>query len=394
MYKRKERLSELEKYFGNLKKKGKEKELLYSSENLKIGQSKRYGKYIHIDGLRLAIDHWNPEADIIFITHAHMDHIPVIPDEVQKKIRNGSCDIKFLCSKITKEVAEARTRGKFHIPDNLWLLSEQHVKYRQAQHIFTIKNVTLKLLNSGHTYGANGLFIKGSESIYYTGDFIAQDRIFSWTSNEKKIMKGLKPLNCDHLIMECTFGAPRFQFPDLNTIKKQTRHFIDSNLKAGKPTILLAYTFGKGQHLLQLLEGFKRVLLHRNMANLVEILETNGIDFPNWEPYGNYNKNKLQKLNDYILLVPPYAMFKEPYKTLIANGARTAIFSGKVLQKRFQEKFLADEYFKFSDHCDFQQLFNFVQKCQAENIYLDHGKKNEFSEGLVKNNPLKKVKIF
>ncbi|MEJ2250040.1 MAG: hypothetical protein P8Y97_10310 [Candidatus Lokiarchaeota archaeon] len=95
------RISSKEALINSNKKKG---------NGIIINSNPRYGKYIKIDGVLIAIDHWNPEADIIYISHAHMDHIPHFSKKVQNKVKNDDLDKWFVCSRITKTIAEKRIR--------------------------------------------------------------------------------------------------------------------------------------------------------------------------------------------------------------------------------------------------------------------------------------------
>ncbi|MEJ2250039.1 MAG: hypothetical protein P8Y70_13835 [Candidatus Lokiarchaeota archaeon] len=185
--------------------------------------------------------------------------------------------------------------------------------------------------------------------------------------------------------MECTYGTPKYIFPSYKEIKSNLKEYLDSNLKINRPVIILAYSFGKSQILLNTIEMNSSVILERSIYNHVEILEDLGIIFREWEPYGNYNKNQLIKLKKYVLIIPPYFMFQEPYKTLISNGAQVLYATGKGLNEAEKEKFLADYYLLYSDHCSFNQLINFVDQCKSGEIYLEHGQINEFTY-FIKNN--------
>ena len=321
-----------------------------------------------------------------------MDHIPRIPQNMRKVIESGETEYKFLCSEITKNIAKIRTQGKFDIPENAWMLNKeawaQEITYLQKRTIggnrnaksLLFKDLKISLIENGHTYGSTSLLIEWKKKrILYTGDFITEDRTFQNKTHRTQTIYGLKPINCDYLITECTFGAPKYIFPSFEQIQMNTRNYIRNSLERKTPVILLGYSFGKAQHLLQILSGFKKVLLHRNIAKLVEALERHGIKFPDWEPYGNYNKNKLRRTKDYILLIPPYSVLKEPYTSLISAGVAVMLFSGKIYDTPFCKKFSADKYIPFSDHCDFNNLRKFVVEANPVSIWLEHGKIQEFT---------------
>ena len=324
-------------------------------------------KLIEIDNIKIALDCWDKTADIIFISHAHMDHIPFISIKAYKKLKQGDLDIKFLCSPITKEIAESRTKGKFKILEESWLLNHNY----DLKDKIEFQDITLKLIENGHTFGSTSLLIEGSQTILYTSDFL--------NGEKETLRKGLNPIKCDHLILECTYGAPRYKFPPFKDLITNINSYIKVQLSKKYPVILLCYAFGKSQNLLQYLDNSFNIILERHIAENTQILEKYGIKFPEWQSYGNFNKNMLASQNNYVLFLPPYNIFKEPYKTLVSSGAKVAALSGKIVNKHFREKFQVDNYFPFSDHCDFYQLLDFVKRSQPKCLYLEHGKFNELT---------------
>lgn len=348
------------------------KKNLKRNRNIDIGIHKKFGKYIKIDGITIAIEHWNPKADLIYISHPHMDHIPTIPETAKDKLFDDKMEIEFLCSRITKEIAKERTNGDFNFPDSSWLLG----KDLKTENSVEYKGVGLKLIENGHTYGSTSLFIDGSKKIFYTSDFTVEAKEFG---GDRTALKGLNPIACDFLITECTYGAPYFTFPSFKNVRFDLNDYIERNLEKGCPTIILAYSFGKSQNILNMLKRSFKIILDRRIAKNSKILQELGINFNSWEPYGNYNKNILSDRTDYVLIIPPYSMFKEPYKTIIKNGAKIVYASGKGLIETEREEFPADKYFLYSDHCDFKELVNFIEKSQAKQIFLEHGLIKELS---------------
>ena len=337
------------------------------NSTIRIRKEKAYGKIIEMDGVKIALDCWHPEAEIIFISHAHMDHIPIIPKTKIEKIIEGHSSTQFICSKITKAIAKLRTNNKFHFEDSAWLLGNGD-KYPQK---IRYKGLVFHLLENGHTYGATSLYIEGSRSLFFTGDFIVEARKFSST-NEK--IKGLEPQKCDILITECTYGDPQFIFPPFSNLQRDLNSIIESYLDKGRPIIILAYAFGKSQYILNMLKDRYKILLERNIARCTRELEAQGIRFNAWEPYGDYGKRNLLKTKDYVLIIPPYSIFKEPYKTLVSKGEAALVFpSGKGKNDNYLPEIPIDERILLSAHADSPQLTNFIQSCEPKEIYLEHG---------------------
>ncbi len=339
-------------------------------------------KLVSIDGITIALDCWDHNADVIFISHAHMDHIPNIPSTDYQKLEQGELEAKFLCSSITKQIAESRTGGKFRIPDGGELVPKRNDNVKEIQ----FKGVKFKLIQNGHTFGSTSLFIEGSQNILYTGDFIS--------GRKPSFRANLKPIKCDYLITECSFGSPQYVFPTAENLKKQINNCIKTQLSQNHPVILLSYAFGKSQNLLKILEPSFKIILDGKIAINTRILEENGIEFPNWESYKDFNQKRLNERNDYVLLVPRYSFFNSPYKNLVSAGVKVAILSGNVLNERFQREFIVDYYFPFSDHCDFFHLVEFVKKTRPKQVYLHHGSVTKFYYYLKKHTEIEHIKIL
>ena len=345
---------------------------------IKKGRSNN-GVLIFIDGIKIGIDHWDDNCDVLFISHAHMDHIPYIPNSIIKKVLFDEGSVNFpmmICSDITREIAKLRTKEKFLFPESSWLLGYD----LNHQSSIEFKGIKFTILENGHTFGSSSLLIEGSETILYSSEFIIEDRLFK----KGDLIKSLKPRRCDHLILDCTFCSPYFDFPSFKDIEYGTNEYIKEQFNEGNPLIFFGYTFGKSQIIMKMLECDSVIYLDKEIGKITEILERFGINFPKWR---SFNRNFQKKLKDnelFIIISPPNNLFKDTYRQLINNGAKTAIFSGKVLDASFRTHFNVDNYFPLSDHSDFKSTLNFIDKCNPNNIYLEYGQIENFSYFLSK----------
>ncbi|MHA1148574.1 MAG: hypothetical protein ACTSR8_10055 [Promethearchaeota archaeon] len=351
---------------------------IFNEGNFSITRYKDFGDLVAIDDVFITFDSWNPQADIIFISHAHFDHIPVIPRPYIDHLNKKSSYPFFICSRITKEVAEFRSKDRFKFPEDKWFLGKSSNLCQSA--IF--KGVKFTLLENGHTYGSTSLLIEGSEKILYTGDFITEDRIFS---EGKTALLGLKPIRCDRLIMECTYGLPNYVFPSFKDIQNDLITYIQNELNSHGNLILLGYAYGKSQIILNMLNESYSILLHKDIVRITEILEQNGIGFTGWGELESYRRKYLETLDNCILLVPPYAINTKVFLGMISSGAKVVALSGKVQDPSCRTSYSADYFIPLSDHCDFPRLLEFIIGCNAEFIYLRHGKIEEFNYYLCKN---------
>ena len=337
------------------------------------------GVLIFIDGIKIGIDHWDGDCDVLFISHAHMDHIPYIPPSILKKVLIDRYSINFpmiICSEITREISKLRTREKFLFPDSKWLLG--HDLSHQSSVEF--KGIKFTILENGHTFGSNSLLIEGSETILYSSEFITEDRVFI----KDKVIKGLKPRRCDHLIVDCTFCLPYFNFPSFKDIQCSTNKYIKKQFNEGNPLIFFGYSFGRSQIIMKMLECDSLIYLDKKIGKIIEILERFGINFPKWRIIDKNLQKKLKDNELFIIITPPNNLFKDRYRQLINNGAKTAIFSGKVLDASFRKHFNVNNYFPLSDHSDFKSTLEFIDECNPNNIHLEYGQIENFSYFLSK----------
>src|SRR6185436_6500394 len=98
-------------------------------------------------------------------------------------------------------------------------------------------------LPAGHICGsAMALIETEGESLLYTGDF--------------KLRPGLaaelcEPRPADILIMETTFGRPRYRIPAATSVWQQVHQFCRDTIAAGATPVLLGYSLGKSQEILR-----------------------------------------------------------------------------------------------------------------------------------------------
>jgi len=289
-----------------------------------------YRNGIHIKDTLFWLDA-RKKTDFSFISHAHIDHV------ARHKEILATEETSALYQHRLGEI-EAITLG-YNIPKK-------------------IKGVKVELFPSGHILGSAQILLNlAGTKIVYTGDFKLRK---SLTSKRGEIKK------CDILIMESTFGLPRYIFPPTDEIYQKIFHFVEKALNQKKVPVILAYSLGKAQEAIKLLgdKGFK-LSLHGAVYNLVKIYEEFGVKFKNYEKYEH------EKLKDKVLITPPHTrnfkMVQElPHK-------RIAFLTGWGVDNGAKYSFGADEVFPLSDHADFKDLLEYAKKSNPQKIYVVHG---------------------
>src|SRR4051812_9144945 len=171
---------------------------------------------------------------LIFVSHAHSDHCA----------DRGP----ILC---TPETAHFHTmrRGP---------LETLRLPYG-ATH--TIGASEIELRPAGHVLGSAMIVATSAHGrIAYTGDFKLRANPLSPRA---------EPPVCDVLVMECTFGEPRYRFPKDEELYARLFAFIDETLASGGTPAVLAYALGKSQEVLWHLMGAGYdVAAHGSIASL------------------------------------------------------------------------------------------------------------------------------
>src|SRR6516164_1932274 len=138
----------------------------------------QYDRGIYLPSLDLWLDPWDERATA-FISHAHGDHI------------GNHCEV--ILTEITAQLMALRLPG-----DRI----EHRLPYQAP---FPFRGAELTLLPAGHIYGSAQLFVQSDAgSLLYTGDF------------KLRPGRAAEPIAwrpAETLVMETTFGLPRFVFP-------------------------------------------------------------------------------------------------------------------------------------------------------------------------------------
>ena len=266
-----------------------------------------------------------------FISHAHADHT----GKHKEIISTGST--WSLCRRRLGEKRKVRV-----------------LEYRKP---YSVDGLCVELFPSGHMLGAAQILIQNGQRIVYTGDFKLKPGLTTG---------GAEVPPCDVLIMECTFGKSRYVFPSEDEVKEQLTTFVESAFEDDKIPVLFAYQMGKSQEALKILgdRGYT-VCLPRQTMEVVKVYEECGIRFENYEPLS------LGNLFGKVVLLPPYLnrtrmIEKIPHR-------RTAFLSGWAMDHDCRNRFGVDEAIPMSDHADFNELVQYVEKANPSKVYTIHG---------------------
>lgn len=299
------------------------------------------GILCQINGKRVCLDPKSTdEIGINFVSHAHSDHLPS---------KNGGT---ILASLETSEIANLRG-------------------FKMENHIQNLDDFSL--IDSGHILGSKGLLF---DDIFYTGDICTRDRGF---------LKGASIPKCKTLITECTFGLPEFVFPKIEDIQKQVNELISDLYGKGIPVILMGYQLGKAQTITQMFGHWGPLYFHDSVKQMNLLHQKFGVSLNDGIGHSEAQKNGLLDKKPWIMVAPMMSSksgFLQEMKS--KYGAVTIGFSGWAQSMRFPFGRRTDYSIPMSDHCDFNELVDMVEKSGAEHVYTIHGFVDEFAEYLRK----------
>ena len=224
-----------------------------------------------------------------------------------------------------------------------------------------------KLHPAGHILGSAMLQATTEHGrLLYTGDFKLRPSLAAETCAVPR---------ADVLIMETTFGLPRYVFPPLEQIEREIVEFCRTALEDKVTPVLYAYSLGKTQELLQIVgRSGLPVMLHAHGYRMTQRYAELGMKLPPFTPLdtGRYA--------GHVIIAPPMSGQAEPLTWI--NPKRTAVATGWALDGSAKYQYGCDAAFPLSDHADFPDLLALVDQVQPKLVYTLHGFAREFAATL------------
>ncbi|WP_291907473.1 ligase-associated DNA damage response exonuclease [Chitinophaga sp. CB10] len=290
------------------------------------------------------IDPWKPVTRAV-ITHAHSDHA-----------RFGSR--YYLCEHATVPLLKIRLGQDINV---------QGISYYESIYFNGVK---VSLHPAGHIIGSAQIRIeKDGEVWVVSGDYKLENDGLS---------APFEPVKCHTFITESTFGLPIYRWAPQDQLFAGIGQWIDDNRQLAKASVLLAYSLGKAQRVMQHLQHkTEKFLVHGAIANTQEALVQSGWKLPPIEHITP--ETPKSAFPNSIIIAPPSAdvswMKKfSPYALGICSGWMTV--RGNMRRQN------ADAGFALSDHADWPGLLSAVKATGAQKVYVTHGFSSVFARYL------------
>jgi Cft2 family RNA processing exonuclease len=290
-----------------------------------------YDKSIRLLDSLLTLDARN-YSEACCISHAHTDHI-----RTHRRVFATPPTIAFMKRRLRNVHA---TAIRFNEP-------------------FDFDGYRIIFLPAGHILGSAQILVeREGQRLLYSGDF---------KLGESATAEAWQPAACDILIMECTFGHPRFQFPPREKIIARLCEWAHAALRQDETPTIFAYALGKSQEAMKILSdnGFA-LSVHPAILRLAKVYENFGYQFGDVRPY-----RKNESTANRVLILPSSARRTRHVEKL--TNKRTLYLSGWAIDAGAKFRFGVDEALPLSDHADFPGLIEYVRRVNPKKIFTTHG---------------------
>jgi ATP-dependent DNA ligase I len=300
----------------------------------------RYERGVFLPQQNLWLDPWEAK-DFAFVSHAHSDHIA--PHR------------QIIVSERTARLMQARLPGK---------RKEIILPFGREK---DVRGMQVTLFPAGHIFGSAQFFLRTeNDSLLYTGDFKLRRgqsaEPAEWTA-------------ASTLIMETTYGIPRYRLPPTEEVIAQIVAFCRDAIENDEVPVLLGYSLGKAQEILCALAGADLTpMLHGSVYQMTRIYEQYGQKFCH---YLRYHPNDL---GGKVLICPPSANRSRMLEKIPRK--RVAMISGWAVEPNAIYRYQVDAAFPLSDHADYDDLLRYVELVGPKRVFTLHGFAAQFARDL------------
>lgn len=259
------------------------------------------------------------------ISHAHSDHLP--KRVVGREVIASDTTLRCLNGRSKKQLSMASPDG-------------------------------VTMLDAGHMAGSRMFQVEVSgRSVLYTGDLCTRDRCGN---------RGAKPVKTDVLIIESTYGRPRYVFPPSEVITALIHDEVEDNFSQGRSVSLYAYPFGKSQDMIRVLSDFGPYA-DQSVFNATAMVrcDDDPLECRLWEGDGEDEP--------FVVVCSPWLNRTKQAELLRNRDVKRLAVSGWAIDAGYKRKMGVHEAFPFSDHADFNDLIEFVKGCEPEMVITHHG---------------------
>lgn len=234
-----------------------------------------------------------------------------------------------------------------------------------------INGVKISLHPAGHIIGSSQVRVEYNGEVWVvSGDYKTEDDGLSGK---------FEPIKCNTFITESTFGLPIYKWKSQQEIFESIINWINKNNENGKTSVILAYSLGKAQRVLQhIKETTQTIFAHGAIFNTQQALINAGWKIP--EVIRVTPETPKELLKGAVVIAPPSAD-GTPWMKKFAPYS-VGVCSGWMQVRGNARRRNVDAGFALSDHADWAGLLESIKATQSERVFVTHGFQAAFSRYL------------
>ncbi|RVT53704.1 ligase-associated DNA damage response exonuclease [Rubrivivax albus] len=281
------------------------------------------------------IDPWRPVPRAV-ITHAHADHA-----------RRGHG--AYLAQADCVGVLRAR----------LGDITVQPLAYGEA---VDVGGVRVSLHPAGHVLGSAQVRLEHRGEVWV----LSGDYFVSGAGDANPTCAPFEPVRCDVFVTESTFGLPIYRWRPQAEVLAEVNAWWAANAAAGRPSLLMAYSFGKAQRLLAGVDAaIGPIVVHGAVDSVNAAYRAAGVALPATTPIDAADLKR-------ALVVAPPAVHGSAWARRL--GAFSDAFASGWMQLRgARRRQGVDRGFVLSDHADWPGLQRAIGATGASRVIVTHG---------------------
>lgn len=228
----------------------------------------------------------------------------------------------------------------------------------------TLGGVRVSLHPAGHILGSAQVRIEsGGEVWVVSGDYKLEP---------DPTCAAFAPVVCDTFVTESTFGLPIYRWPAEAEVLAEIESWWTANQRAGKASLLFAYSLGKAQRVLAGIEPAGPIFTHGAVENFCRLYREAGIALaPTMHAASAPSATDWSRA---LIIAPPAANGTPGLMGMRRFGpASTGFVSGWMRIRGARRRRSLDRGFVLSDHADWPGLMSAIRASGAQRVWVTHG---------------------
>lgn len=296
-----------------------------------------YDRGLRVDGIDLWLDP-HVRRPVAYVSHGHSDH----------------------CRAHGHAYVTAETADFYRLRTGRSALTILHPGVPMAMGTHEVE-----LFPAGHVLGSSQARVRDlgtGQVIVYTGDFKLRA---SHTLPTAPILK------CDTLVMECTYGAPRYRFPPTEQVIGDLLEWVGATLSDGAVPVVCGYALGKAQEAMAILaRAGHAVAIHPSVAPYAATYVKHGVDLGEYTVLPEGPEWLTGAAAGAVVVCPPHLVKSLPAAT---PDVRVVVLTGWAVDGGAPWRRNGPRALPLSDHAGFDDLMEYVSGAAPRIVYTVHG---------------------